>query len=128
LIPGISRNVSLLHRVQINYDAHEAPIQCLPGALNPRAKRTGREADYSLPSSAQVKNVGSIPTLSIFLHGEVKVKLPLYRSWRLLGLQEVEAPTFFSHSLTDGGKVVTALKACIFLPQEKFLVLIFVKG
>jgi hypothetical protein len=33
----------------------EPPIQWVPGALSPRVKRPGREADNSLPSSADVK-------------------------------------------------------------------------
>jgi hypothetical protein len=37
----------------------------------------------------------------------VKVKLSLYRPWRPLGLQEVEAVTFSDIRLTNGGKVVS---------------------
>jgi hypothetical protein len=33
----------------------EAPIQCVPGALSLGVKRPGREANHSLPSTAQVK-------------------------------------------------------------------------
>jgi hypothetical protein len=33
------------------------------GALSPRLKRPGREADHSPPSSAEVKNGGAIPPL-----------------------------------------------------------------
>jgi hypothetical protein len=36
-----------------------------------------------------------------------KVKLSLYRPWRPLGLQEVEALTFSDIRLIDGGKVVS---------------------
>jgi hypothetical protein len=36
-----------------------------------------------------------------------KVKLSLYRTWRLLGLREVEAPTFSDIRLIDGGKVAS---------------------
>jgi hypothetical protein len=34
-------------------------IQCVPGALSPGVKRTGREADHSPPSSAEIKNAWS---------------------------------------------------------------------
>jgi hypothetical protein len=59
----------------------------------------------------------------IYLKLLVKVNLSLYRSWRPLGLREVEAPTFSDIRLTDGGKVVSR-----FLPPGKFLVLISVRG
>jgi hypothetical protein len=38
-------------------------IEWVPGALSLRVKRPGREADNSLPSSAEVKNGGVIPPL-----------------------------------------------------------------
>jgi hypothetical protein len=42
------------------------------GALSPWVKRSGREADQSPPSSAEVENVGSIPPFHrIILHGVV---------------------------------------------------------
>jgi len=34
-------------------------IQWMPGVLSPRVKRSGREADHSPPSSAEVKNAWS---------------------------------------------------------------------
>jgi hypothetical protein len=34
----------------------QSPIQWVPGAFSPEVKRPGREADHSLPSSAEVKN------------------------------------------------------------------------
>jgi hypothetical protein len=34
----------------------QPPIQWVPGALSSGTKRTGREADHSPPSSAEVKN------------------------------------------------------------------------
>jgi hypothetical protein len=37
----------------------QPPIQWEPGALIPGVKRPGREADYSPPSSAEVKNAWS---------------------------------------------------------------------
>jgi hypothetical protein len=41
----------------------EPPLQWLQGALSLGIKRPGREADYSPPFSAEVKNVWSIPPL-----------------------------------------------------------------
>jgi hypothetical protein len=38
------------------------PIQWIPGSLSPSFKRPGREADLSLPSSAEVKNAWSYTT------------------------------------------------------------------
>jgi hypothetical protein len=50
----------------------QPPIQWVPGALSPRVKRPGREADQSPPSSAKFKNAWSYTsTLSIRLHGMV---------------------------------------------------------
>jgi len=37
----------------------QPPIQRLPGAITPRVKQPGREADHSSLSSAEVKNVWS---------------------------------------------------------------------
>jgi hypothetical protein len=34
----------------------QPPIQCVPGALKPKIKLPGREADHSPPTSAEVKN------------------------------------------------------------------------
>jgi hypothetical protein len=34
----------------------QLPIQSVPGTLTPRVERTGREADHSPPSIAEVKN------------------------------------------------------------------------
>jgi hypothetical protein len=41
----------------------QPPIQWVPGVLALKVKRPGREADNSLPSSAEVKNGGAIPPL-----------------------------------------------------------------
>jgi hypothetical protein len=40
-----------------------------PGALFPKQKRSVCEADNSHPSSAEVKNDGVIPPLSLLVHG-----------------------------------------------------------
>jgi hypothetical protein len=34
-----------------------SPIQCVPGSLSLEVKRPGREANHSLPSSAEVKTL-----------------------------------------------------------------------
>jgi hypothetical protein len=52
---SIIKDFSSLHVVQIGSAAH--PVQCVLVALSPGLKRAGREADHSLPTSAEVKNV-----------------------------------------------------------------------
>jgi hypothetical protein len=50
----------------------QPPIQRVPGALSMGVKQPGREADHSLPSSAEVKNEWShTSTPPIRLHGVV---------------------------------------------------------
>jgi hypothetical protein len=49
----------------------QSPVQLVPGTFSPGVKRSGREADQSLPSSAEVKNGGAIPSFPICLHGVV---------------------------------------------------------
>jgi hypothetical protein len=50
----------------------QPPIKWVPGALSLGVKRPGREADHSLPSSAEVKNAWSYTsTPPIRLHGVV---------------------------------------------------------
>jgi hypothetical protein len=52
-------------------------------------------------------------------HIRIKIKVSLCRPWRLLGLPEVEAPTFSDSRLTDGGKVVSLTRRPPFnTPQE----------
>jgi hypothetical protein len=43
----------------------------------------------------------------------MKVKFFLYRPWRLLGLREVEAPTFSDIHLIEVRKVVSPLVECL---------------
>jgi hypothetical protein len=57
----------------------QPPIQCLPGALYPKEKGMGLEADNTPPASAEIKNDGSIPTLPIRLHGLVLNYIVKYR-------------------------------------------------
>jgi hypothetical protein len=54
--PAGAGNFSLLHRVQNGSGARLPPIQWVPKALSLGVKRPGREADHSLPSSAEVQN------------------------------------------------------------------------
>jgi hypothetical protein len=54
----------------------------------------------------------------MYIFGVNKVKLSLYRPWRPLGLQEVEAPTFSDILLIDGGKVVSPTCRPLYIPQE----------
>jgi hypothetical protein len=42
----------------------QPPIQWVPGARPLLVKRPVREADHSLPSSAEVKNGGAVPPLT----------------------------------------------------------------
>jgi hypothetical protein len=42
-----------------------SPLKLVPGDLSPGLKQTGREADYSPPSSGDVKNGGVIPPLHL---------------------------------------------------------------
>jgi hypothetical protein len=50
----------------------QPPMQWVPGALSLEVKRPGREADYSPPSSAEVKSAWSYTsTLPMCLHGVV---------------------------------------------------------
>jgi len=51
-------------------DPTQPVIQRVPGVLSPAVKRSGREADHSPPSSAEVKNAWSYNyTPPIRLHG-----------------------------------------------------------
>jgi hypothetical protein len=46
-----------------------SPIQRVPGALSTEIRRSEREAEHSLPTSAEVKNGGAILPFPIGLHG-----------------------------------------------------------
>jgi hypothetical protein len=56
-------------RSRMTLEPTQHPIQWVPNAAFPEVKRQGREADHSLPSSAEVKNDGA-PS-PICLHGVV---------------------------------------------------------
>jgi hypothetical protein len=61
-ISGWGKNF-LFHSVQIGSGAHPASYTKGTGALSSGIKRLGREADHSLPSSAEVKNGKAIRPL-----------------------------------------------------------------
>jgi hypothetical protein len=46
----------------------QPPIQWVPGALSLGVKRPGREADHSLPSSAEVKEC-----VELYLHSPIRL-------------------------------------------------------
>jgi hypothetical protein len=54
--PAGAGNFSLHHRLQNGSGAHLASYPMVPGAISLGVKRPGREADYSHPSSAEVKS------------------------------------------------------------------------
>jgi hypothetical protein len=50
----------------------QSPIQWVPGALTPKIKRMGHEADHSRPTSSKVKNAWSYTSLlPVSLHSVV---------------------------------------------------------
>jgi hypothetical protein len=55
--------------VQTGSGANPASYPMGMGTFSPGVKRPGREANHSLPSSAEVKNGGAIPPRPICLHG-----------------------------------------------------------
>jgi hypothetical protein len=60
----------------------QPPIQWVPGALFLRVKRTGREADHSPPSSADVKEWVELylhsPNTPSWCHSQLKAQVQLY--------------------------------------------------
>jgi hypothetical protein len=63
-----SRNIELIQHIA------KPPIQWVPSVFTPRIKLPGREANYSHPSSAEVKNAWSYTsTPPIRLHGVVLI-------------------------------------------------------
>jgi hypothetical protein len=55
----------MAHEICTAKDLSQPPIQSVPGALSVAVKRSGREADHSPPSSAEVKNYTSIPPICL---------------------------------------------------------------
>jgi hypothetical protein len=56
-VPVASRIFSSPRRPDLLWGSIQPPIQWVPGALSPGVKRQGREADHSLPTSAQIKKI-----------------------------------------------------------------------
>jgi hypothetical protein len=74
--PAGAANFWLHHRVQNSSGAHPVSFPIGTGDSFPGAKRTGREADHSPPTSAEVKNI----LLSLWntkVHHRVHKKSPL---------------------------------------------------
>jgi hypothetical protein len=63
LIPGREKRFFLLHSVQNGSGAQSASYPMDTGCSFPGGEPTGREADHSPPSSADVKNGGVITSL-----------------------------------------------------------------
>jgi hypothetical protein len=63
LFPAGARDFSLFKASRPALGPTQPPMQWVPGVLSPGAKRPGREADCSPPSTADVKNGGAIPAL-----------------------------------------------------------------
>jgi hypothetical protein len=78
-------NLSPHHRVQNGSGAHPASYPMGNGALFLGVKLPGREADLSLPSSAEVKNAWSYTSTS-----------PIASSWRgaYLGIGQIYLSPF----------------------------------
>jgi hypothetical protein len=53
---GVGVRVPVGARIFFSLVPTQPPIQWVPGAISPRVKRSGREADHSPPTSAEVKN------------------------------------------------------------------------
>jgi hypothetical protein len=60
---GRDKRFSLLHNARPALGPTHPPIHWVPGALSPGLKRPEREADHSLPSSAEFKNSAAITPL-----------------------------------------------------------------
>jgi hypothetical protein len=71
-IPRQGQHFSILHSLHIGSGFHSASYPNGTGGCFSGIKRPGREADYSPPSSAEVKNYGAIYLHSpMRLHGVV---------------------------------------------------------
>jgi hypothetical protein len=65
-------NFSLRHRFQTGSGVHPASYPMGTGDSSQEVKRSGREANHSLPSNAEVKNAWSYSsTTPIYRHGVV---------------------------------------------------------
>jgi hypothetical protein len=55
--PGRVKNFVFSTSSRPNLGSTQPPIRWVPGAPSPGVKRPGREADHSLPASADVKKI-----------------------------------------------------------------------
>jgi hypothetical protein len=78
-IPSRDKGFSLLHNVQTGSGTHPAYYTMNNMSLSLRVNRHGREADDSLPTYAEVKNGGALPSPPICLHGIVLNYIIKYR-------------------------------------------------
>jgi hypothetical protein len=62
--PAGAIHFSLFHNVKTDSVVQPASYPICTGISFPGAKRPGREADYSYPSSAEVKNGEAVPSLA----------------------------------------------------------------
>jgi hypothetical protein len=76
------------------------------------------EASQNVTVKVRVDRSGRRNKFTANIPLKVKVKLSLYRSWRPLGLREVEAPTFSDIRLIDGDKVVNHMRRPLFTPRK----------
>jgi hypothetical protein len=65
LVPGKCKIFFFTMRSKPALGHTQSPIRWVPGEISPGIKRPGREADYSPPSSAEVKNGGAISSLPV---------------------------------------------------------------
>jgi hypothetical protein len=65
---GRERNLSLFHSVQTGSGAQPISYSINIGDPFTRIKRLGRETDHSLPSSAEIENLGSNNATPLVLH------------------------------------------------------------
>jgi hypothetical protein len=92
----VVQQFSLHHSVQSSSRAHSAFHPMGTGGSSPGVKRQGCEVVYSSPSSAEVKNGGTIPPL------------PLLSSWHSAKPIQHVLQTLFDHlcrSITGGGNM-----------------------
>jgi hypothetical protein len=68
-IPGSARFLTTPQSLYRLWGSLQSHIQWVAGALSLGIKRQGREADRTPPSSAEIKNCGVIPPLTLRFHG-----------------------------------------------------------
>jgi hypothetical protein len=79
------RELSLLQNIQIGW-LSQAPRQWVPLALSPGPKLPGYEANYSLPSTAEIKNSWSYIPIPHTPSWQAQEVVNLYRVYRTITL------------------------------------------